>query len=45
MQQGLEVEDKAQKQEFRKMVAAQQACKHWSSKHTEKGEGRWATVA
>jgi len=38
MQQGLEVENEAGKQEFRKTVAAQQACKRRSLKHTEKEE-------
>jgi len=45
IQQGLEVESEVQRQEFRKTVAAQQACKCWSLKHTEKGGERWAAVA
>jgi len=44
-QRGFEVENEVRKQEFRKTVAAQQACKHQSWKHTEKGGGRWAAVA
>jgi len=44
-QRGFEVENEVRKQEFRKMVAAQQACKCWLWKHTEKGGGRWAAVA
>jgi len=38
-QQGLEDEKARCKKKFRKTVAAQQACKHWSSKHTQEREG------
>jgi len=44
-QQGLEVKSEVRRQEFRKTVAAQQAHKRRSSKHTEKGGERWAAVA